>query len=275
VAALGSGLLAPPEAASMLRALRASDLYRQDQHSYLLYPVKVLPSFADKNRVPDSILGAAPRLQKMLDEGDHSVVARDAAGQLRFHADLHNAGALRERLAGFPEGEAAAVLDVYEGVFDHKSFTGRSGTMYGYEGIGCIYWHMVAKLLLAAQEAFDSARETGADGAVIEALRERYYDIRAGLGFTKTPAAFGAFPLDPYSHTPGFAGARQPGMTGQVKEEILARWCCCATTSILPEPRRSRTWTPAERADRSTLPPVRWRLRSARCPSCTRAGRPR
>jgi hypothetical protein len=160
----------------------------------------------------------------MLDEGDHSVVARDAAGQLRFNADLHNAGALRERLAGFPEGEAAAVLDVYEGVFDHKSFTGRSGTMYGYEGIGCIYWHMVAKLLLAAQEAFDSARETGADGAVIEALRERYYDIRAGLGFTKSPSEFGAFPLDPYSHTPGFAGARQPGMTGQVKEEILARW---------------------------------------------------
>jgi hypothetical protein len=160
----------------------------------------------------------------MLDDGDHSVVARDAAGQLRFHAGLHNADALRERLAGFPEAEAAAVLDAYEAVFNHKSFTGRSGTMYGYEGIGCIYWHMVAKLLLAAQEVFETARETGEDGAVVEALREHYYDIRAGLGFMKTPAEFGAFPLDPYSHTPGFAGARQPGMTGQVKEEILTRW---------------------------------------------------
>ena len=32
------------------------------------------------------------------------------------------------------------------------------GRMYGYEGIGCIYWHMVAKLLLAAQEQALDAR---------------------------------------------------------------------------------------------------------------------
>jgi len=224
VAVLGSGLLAPSEAVSILRALRASDLYRDDQHSYLLYPVKELPAFADKNRVPDAVLDAAPRLRQMLDDGDHTVLARDANGQLRFHADLHNAEALRERLAGSTGAEVAAVLAAYEGVFDHKSFTGRSGTMYGYEGIGCIYWHMVAKLLLAAQEVFETAREAEEDAAVVEALRECYYDIRAGLGFMKTPEEFGAFPLDPYSHTPGFAGARQPGMTGQVKEEILSRW---------------------------------------------------
>jgi hypothetical protein len=35
---------------------------------------------------------------------------------------------------------------------------------------------------------------------------------------------YGAFPADPYSHTPKHAGARQPGMTGQVKEEILTRF---------------------------------------------------
>ena len=46
---------------------------------------------------------------------------------------------------------------------------------------------------------------------------------RDGLGFAKTPAEFGAFPTDPYSHTPRHAGAQQPGMTGQVKEEILTR----------------------------------------------------
>ena len=34
---------------------------------------------------------------------------------------------------------------------------------------------------------------------------------------------YGAFPIDPYSHTPAGKGARQPGMTGQVKEEILTR----------------------------------------------------
>ena len=37
-------------------------------------------------------------------------------------------------------------------MFDHKSFTGRSGTFFGYEGLGSIYWHMVSKLLVAAQE---------------------------------------------------------------------------------------------------------------------------
>jgi hypothetical protein len=224
VAALSSGLLAPSEAVSMLRALRASALYREDQHSYLLYPVKELPGFADKNRVPDSTLDGAPRLKQMLDDGDHSVVARDAGGQLRFHADLHNADALRERLRGFPDAEANAVLAAYEGVFNHKAFTGRSGTMYGYEGIGCIYWHMVAKLLLAVQEVFATAQAAGDDRAIVDALRDHYYDIRAGLGFMKTPTEFGAFPLDPYSHTPAFAGAKQPGMTGQVKEELLARW---------------------------------------------------
>jgi hypothetical protein len=42
-------------------------------------------------------------------------------------------------------------------------------------------------------------------------------------GVEKSPADWGAFPLDPYSHTPAGLGARQPGMTGQVKEEILIR----------------------------------------------------
>jgi hypothetical protein len=34
---------------------------------------------------------------------------------------------------------------------------------------------------------------------------------------------YGAFPTDAYSHTPGNAGAKQPGMTGQVKEDFIAR----------------------------------------------------
>jgi hypothetical protein len=48
--------------------------------------------------------------------------------------------------------------------------------------------------------------------------------VRDGLGFNKTPEEYGAFPTDPYSHTPGHGGARQPGMTGQVKEEVLSRF---------------------------------------------------
>ncbi|MDG2073859.1 MAG: hypothetical protein P8J28_04685, partial [Polaribacter sp.] len=39
----------------------------------------------------------------------------------------------------------------------------------------------------------------------------------------KSPRLYGAFPTDAYSHTPYTKGAQQPGMTGQVKEDILCR----------------------------------------------------
>ena len=101
-------------------------------------------------------------------------------------------------------------------------FTGRSGTMFGYEGLGCIYWHMVAKLLLAVQERVFEAADRQAPE--LPALIDHYRRVRDGLGYRKGAAAWGAFPADPYSHTPGEGGAQQPGMTGQVKEEILTRW---------------------------------------------------
>jgi hypothetical protein len=81
----------------------------------------------------------------------------------------------------------------------------------------------VSKLLLAAQETFLRARAQGESPSTIQALAEIYYDIRSGIGFNKTPAVYGAFPTDPYSHTPAGQGAKQPGMTGQVKEELLTR----------------------------------------------------
>ena len=40
---------------------------------------------------------------------------------------------------------------------------------------------------------------------------------------TKSPERYGGFPTDPYSHSPENSGVRQPGMTGQVKEDILTR----------------------------------------------------
>jgi hypothetical protein len=225
VAALSSGILSPREAVALLAALRASALYRDDQHSYLLYPEKQLAAFTDTNRVSDSILRRAPTLEARVATGDESILVRDADGQLRFNANLHNAAALERRLdEALPAAERRVIREAYEDVFDHRSFTGRSGTMYRYEGIGCIYWHMVSKLALSVQECLQQAGAAGGDATALAALRRHYNDIRAGLGFTKSPAAFGAFPLDPYSHTPGFGGASQPGMTGQVKEEILARW---------------------------------------------------
>jgi hypothetical protein len=53
---------------------------------------------------------------------------------------------------------------------------------------------------------------------------EHYYEINAGVGVHKSPKLYGAFPTDPYSHTPSNKGAQQPGMTGQVKEDIISRF---------------------------------------------------
>ena len=72
----------------------------------------------------------------------------------------------------------------------------------------------------------DQHRTSNAHGATAE-IQERlhglYHRVRDGLGFRRTPHQFGAYPIDAYSHTPGDRGAQQPGMTGQVKEELLTR----------------------------------------------------
>ncbi|MDX1284909.1 MAG: hypothetical protein R3182_07855, partial [Draconibacterium sp.] len=38
------------------------------------------------------------------------------------------------------------------------------------------------------------------------------------------PELYGAFPTDAYSHTPAGAGVKQPGLTGQVKEDVISRF---------------------------------------------------
>jgi hypothetical protein len=77
--------------------------------------------------------------------------------------------------------------------------------------------------LLATQECFFKGIEEGADLALVSKIKDHYYEIKAGIGLSKSPELYGAFPTDAYSHTPGNAGAQQPGMTGQVKEDFLSR----------------------------------------------------
>jgi hypothetical protein len=231
VAALSSGAIAPAEAVAVLEALFESEVYRPDQRSFMLYPDRKLPTFLEKNRISVEQVATVPLVARMLADGDERIIVRDAEGCHRFSAEFRNVGDLNAELdllvAEYgDEVEAArpALVAIYESVFQHKAFTGRSGTMFGFEGLGSIYWHMVAKLLLAVQENFFSAIEQGADTATRRRLGELYYRVREGIGFNKTPAEYGAFPTDPYSHTPRHAGARQPGMTGQVKEEVISRF---------------------------------------------------
>lgn len=231
VAALSSGAVTPNEAVSLLEALFDSDTYRADQASFMLYPDRQLPGFLEKNRIPPTRVEQIPMLGKMLDDGDEAIVCRDADGCYRFNPDFRSVADLDARLASLVadygdelEADGTAIRGLYEEVFHHRAFTGRSGTMFGFEGLGCIYWHMVSKLLLAIQENFFAALDQGVDGAVCRRLGSLYYQVRGGLGFNKSPAEYGAFPTDPYSHTPAHSGAQQPGMTGQVKEEVLTRF---------------------------------------------------
>jgi hypothetical protein len=171
-------------------------------------------------------LAKSTTLAEMIERGDRRIVVRDADGVAHFNAAFRNAGLLKEALAPLrlPDEESARILALYEEVFDHQSFTGRSCRFYKYEGLGCIYWHMVSKLLLAVQEVLDRAGCTGEDAVLIECLHSHYMEIREGIGVHKTPEVYGAMPTDPYSHTPGFAGVQQPGMTGQVKEDLITRF---------------------------------------------------
>ena len=231
VALLSAGSIGAEEAVTVLEALFESDIYRPDQHTFMLYPDRPLPGFLDKNRISNEQVEAIPFLQRMLAADDDRIVVRDIEGCHRFNANFTNVSDLDAQLTELAatygdELEAARkpLQALYEKVFQHKAFTGRSGTMFGFEGLGSVYWHMVSKLLLAVMENYFAAMDQGADDATRRRLGQLYYRVRKGIGFNKTPAEYGAFPTDPYSHTPMHAGAKQPGMTGQVKEEILCRF---------------------------------------------------
>ena len=228
VAVLSSGLLSPAESLALFRSLRSSELFRADQHSYMLYPDRAVTPFLARNHLPTDWRKCVPGIAALVERGDRSVIAVDVDGTAHFNGDLTNAAALESRVGKMifgdvMERERTALLEIWETVFQHSAFTGRSGAMFAFEGLGSIYWHMIAKLLLAAEECHRAAIANGASSEIIAGLRDAYYDIRRGLGFTKTAEIYGAFPTDPYSHTPRHMGAQQPGMTGQVKEEILTR----------------------------------------------------
>ena len=224
VAVLSSGVLTAAEALAVLDALRASKLWREDQQSSMLYPNKNLPGFLQKNCLPEDALKRSTLLKEMVEQGDKRLVSQDVCGTLHFNGTFRNAADLATAMSaiGVAEDEQATLLDLFEETFNHKAFTGRSGTFYAYEGLGSIYWHMVSKLLVATQECYFQALDTQAPETA--ALAKHYHAILEGTGIHKDARQYGAFSTDAYSHTPWGKGARQPGMTGQVKEDILCRF---------------------------------------------------
>ena len=228
VAILSSGLLSGEEALTLLKSLRKSLLYQSDQNTYILYPDRNVPGFLEKNSMSLDQVGELRLFPTLVEAGDSSLIIKDIHGNYHFCGHIRNARDVTQVLevlkndSKYKElvtAESEKIQNLFEATFHHNEFTGRSGTFFAYEGLGSVYWHMVAKLLLAVQETILRAKHK----ADTHALVEKYYDIREGLSFTKSPEIYGAFPTDPYSHTPKGQGAKQPGMTGLVKEEILTR----------------------------------------------------
>ena len=231
VAILSSGALSTYENLEVLNNLRNSKLFRPDQYSYLLYPNKNLPGFLEKNNIPDKDVLGSKFLTSLVEEGNKQIIVKDCHGGYHFNGLFNNINSLVDEIKKLPEKytdlvkkERDYVYDLFEKVFDHKSFTGRSGTFYGYEGLGSIYWHMVSKLQLAVYEVTSKAIKSKDDKKTIGKLFDHYFEINEGVGVNKSPDLYGAFPTDPYSHTPFGRGAQQPGMTGQVKEDIISRF---------------------------------------------------
>lgn len=233
VAVLSSRRLDAEQAAHLLDAMRQSALYREDQRSYMLYPARKRASFLDMNNLPKEAL-ALPIVQRLLANGATDILTRDCEGNVHFSADFNNADFLLRAIQNSSEDitpeETEQLLQLYEQLFNHHAFTGRSGTFYKYEGLGCIYWHMVSKLLLAVGECIQANSQYPIGGTPSHSseaasnLIAHYKAIREGIGSHKTPAEYGSFPFDAYSHTPSMAGVQQPGMTGQVKEDIISRF---------------------------------------------------
>ena len=229
VAVLSSRRLNTEQAADLLDAMRQSALYREDQRSYMLYPARKRASFLDMNNLPAEAL-SLPIVQRLLANHATDILTQDCQGGVHFSADFNNADFLLRAIQRSSEDitpeETEQLLNLYEQLFNHHAFTGRSGTFYKYEGLGCIYWHMVSKLLLAVGECIGNIGilTPEAGQTALERLCAHYHAIREGIGSHKTPAEYGSFPFDAYSHTPSMAGVQQPGMTGQVKEDIISRF---------------------------------------------------
>ena len=232
VAVLSSQYLSSKQSLSVLDAMKASKLFRPDQYSYLLYPNKELKGFIERNTISEYAVASSKLLEQLVSDGNMRILEKDVNGDHHFNGNFKNANDLKAallELAGtsyeaLAKSETPKVLQIFEEVFNHKAFTGRSGTFYGYEGLGSIYWHMVSKLQLAVLETCNSAIDSETDAVTIGSLLDHYYEINAGIGVHKSPKLYGAFPTDAYSHTSAGKGAQQPGMTGQVKEDVLSRF---------------------------------------------------
>ena len=220
---MSSGLLNVKDVILTLNAVKKSKLYREDQNSYMLYPNRELPGFRSKNVINKNSVQSNKLLQDLIVKNNTDIITKDIYGNYHFNGNFKNVKSLGKALKKLNIDNYKDIENIFEATFNHKTFTGRSGTFFAYEGLGSIYWHMVSKLLLSVQENYFWGLEFGASENDLCTIKNLYTEIQSGLGYKKTAKDYGAFPFDPYSHSPYNKGAKQPGMTGQVKEEVITR----------------------------------------------------
>ncbi len=223
VSIMSSSLLSVSESLKLIKSLRQSELYREDQKSYLLYPDQAAKSVLDKGLVMRDNLKDCPQILKEIDAGKSPFISKSKNGNLRFKSNFRNLEVLKSYAEQLDKDSLylSTLYNTYEETFNHAEFIGRSRSFFAYEGLGSIYWHMVSKLVLAVQEVV--IKNENQKSADLDELVELFRELKEGLGVNKDPQSYGAFPTDAYSHTPAHAGAQQPGMTGQVKEDIIIR----------------------------------------------------
>ncbi len=208
-AVIGSGYLNADEVCGLINSMRES-LFDENEKYHTLYPVKKTMKFYDKNSVSQKL--------KPID----NIISKDKNGKLHFNADIVSEEVLRKKCSEshLSEEEIKIICCEFEKVFSHKKFNGRSDVMYKFEGIGCVYWHQNAKLVLGVLE---SAQKSHVKGEDITQIYNAYNELLEGFIYRKSPKQCKAIPIEPYSHTSYNKNSEQPGMTGQVKESVIMR----------------------------------------------------
>jgi hypothetical protein len=116
----------------------------------------------EKNTIPEKLIDQSTLLRTLLDDATRALLRGTSWVNITSMAISEMPATWKKPLINFwktkyadlLESGSEQVLQIFEAVFNHKAFTGRSGTFFAYEGLGSIYWHMVSKLALAAQECY-------------------------------------------------------------------------------------------------------------------------
>ena len=99
-----------------------------------------LKGFLDRNTIPEEAVLSSKLLLEMLKDRAVEIIEKDVNGDFHFNGNFKNATDVIEALEKLSETKYSAllasdtpkILQAFEDVFNHKAFTGRSGTFYGY-----------------------------------------------------------------------------------------------------------------------------------------------